>query len=155
MSNLRERLFREILFLKWFLLIIGLPNSSPGRWYLVKRFWKIVCFILTLQAHVYIFIERSYRYINLSFVVDMDALMTIGNRLNRLVGIVFVYTLLLLKWESAATSLCCMLEPTYLMFNRPDLLYLRLYSMVGLAWIFIAVIRKLPQTYSKVIVGII
>lgn len=139
MANLAVRLVRNIRFLRWFLFLIGLPDNSPGRFYWMKRTWTAICLFLALQAHVYIFIHRCYRYMDYLLFSKMDNLMAVLDRLVRLFGPVMLHIFLLQKLERIFLTLCRKLEEIDSKLNRPDLTILGLFSTVGIITIAVAV----------------
>ena len=140
MDELEVQLAHLTRTFRWLLLIIGIPiNENSRNWNRLKRFWKFFCYFIALQAHVYIFIERSYRYFDLSMIVDLDALMAIVGRLNRLVGNMLLHTFMAFNLERISFSFCRALEIAYVNLNRPNLDSLYIFAALGTLWTFWAV----------------
>lgn len=147
MADIGIRFVNATRFLRWFLFLIGLPDFSYGRFYCLKRTWARVCFLVALQAHVYIFIHRSYRYLDYKLFSNMDAFITVADRLVRLIGPVLLHIFLIMKLERTALTLCRKLEAIDPVLNRPDLTSLSFVSAVGVIWIFIVVQISFYKTY--------
>ena len=140
MDELEGQLAHLTRTFRWLLLIIGIPiNENSRNWNRLKRFWKFFCYFIALQAHVYIFIERSYRYFDLSMIVDLDALMAIVGRLNRLVGNMLLHTFMAFNFEIISSSFCRKLEIAYVNLNRPNLESLHIFAALGTLWTILAV----------------
>ena len=126
--DLCKRFVRSIRIFHWYFILIGLSNSLidlPGRWFWIQKLWKFICYLLVLQANIYIFIDRIYPYMEFPLIVDLGVLLIIGNRLNRLLGNISLHTLLLLTSESTCRSFCLRLESIDVLLNRPDLSSIR------------------------------
>lgn len=103
-----------------------------------KRTWSIICLILALQAHVYIFFERSHGYFDLNSI-NMDGILAISDRLNRFLGNILIQTFLILKLEPTASTLFRKLVCIDSKLKQPDLSRLTPFSVVGVICTFLAV----------------
>jgi hypothetical protein len=138
--NVWKRFARSTRIFRWFLFIVGLPDSSPGKYYWIKRFWKVFFYLLALQGNIYIFIDRSYRYMDFSLITDIDVLLTIFNRLHRILGNISLHTLLFLKLESIMSSFFCNLEIVDFQLRQPNFSSVISYStIIGMIWILLTV----------------
>ena len=154
MEELRVRLDNSTRILRYFLFLIGITDSSSlGKWHWIKKLWKGFCYLIALQAHVYIFIERSYHYLDFSFIVILDALMAITGRLTRLIGCMLIHSWLLLKFDETSVSLSFNLDTVDKLLNRPSLASLRIYTAVGTAWIFLLLNEILKICKKKITLG--
>jgi hypothetical protein len=152
MDELKVRLAHVTSIFRWFLLIIGIPvlnNEKSENWHCLKRFWRRFCYLIALQAHVYIFIQRSYRYLDFSMIVHLDALMAIAGRLNRLVSNMLLHTFLAFNLEDIFITFCRKVETAYVFLNRPHLDSLLAFAAVGTLWTFWAVKHIMQPVYSK------
>lgn len=144
MGKLRVRLLYATRIFRWLLFLIGIPDTEVSvNWHRLKRFWKVFNYLIALQAHIYIFVERSYHYLDFSMIVNLDALMAIVGRLNRLVGNMLLHTFLAFNLENIFMSFSQELENAYLFLNRPSLVSITVFAIVGSLWIFWAV-REIP-----------
>ena len=140
MADLGIRFVNATRFLRWFLFLIGLPDFSYGRFYCLKKTWAGFCFLAALQAHIYIFIHRCYRYLDYKLCSNVDAFIAVSDRFVRLIGPVLLHIFLMLNLESTFLTFSRKLERIDSILNRPDLTPLSFLSVVGVIWIFIVVI---------------
>ena len=101
--------------------------------------WSGFCFVLALQAHCYIFFERSFRYLDLNLIANMDGFLAVVERLNRFLGNILLQTFVIVKLKGTAVTLCSKLYGIDSQLNRPHLSQLGLFSALGVIWMFILV----------------
>lgn len=150
MEELGIRLRDATRILRYFLFLIGLPSDNycqPAKWNWFKNFWKLFCYLAAVQAHAYIFFQRSYRFLDLNYIVNFDGFLAILDRFNRFLGNALLQTFLILKFERTFVTLCHQLDGIDAQLNRPDLSYLKLLSWIGVVWTFILVIKQKKKSF--------
>jgi len=138
MVQLRNRFNGSAAGLHRLLRFLGLDLAPRSKY--KTKIWRWLCFLVILQAGLFIYLVRSFPHLK-GFLLNLPATLPLLDRSIRLFSISSVHLILLLKLGRILDSLCRQLNSVDLKLHQPNLSQVRKVSNAGLFWIFFVVSR--------------